>query len=587
VLDSCARRGGVAVERLRSPQQTVRFGSFELDQAGGELRKNGAKVRLQEQPLQVLQILLQTPGKLITREELQQRIWPSNTFVDFDHGINNAIKRLREALGDTAETPRYVETIPRRGYRFVGRIERETPRFRSLAVLPLENLSRDPEQEYFAEGLTETLITTLAKIGQLRVVSRTSAMLYKDARKPLREIAYELGVDTIVEGTVLRVGERVRITAQLIDAQQEVHLWAESYDRNLRDVLDLHSELAQAIARGVQVKLTPREEAELAEAHPVHPAAYEWYLKGRYHWNRRNREGLPKGVQCFRAAIAQDPTYAAAHAGLADCLVGLHTYCLAAPADSVAHAKELAIRALDLDPGSAEAHASLGWCKTWYDYDFVGAEREFERCIELNFRYATGHQWYAFFLSNMGRYEEAYAEIKRAIRLDPLSRVFNWSLGFIYWNGRLYDDAINQLGATLELDPGYAPAHAVLAWANRSKAQHGAAIAAALKAVECAPGASFYLAFLGEAYAAAGREDEAQKVLAQLKELSREQYVTTYHMGRIYASLGKIDEAFAWWEIAYQERASWLLFLKADPFIDDLRPDPRFQDLMRRMNFPE
>jgi TolB-like protein len=586
VLNSSSAVWGAWVEGSRFSRALIRFGAFELDQYAGELRKDGTLVRLQEQPLQILRILLEHPGDIITREELQQKIWPSDTFVDFGHGINNAIKRLREALEDTAETPQFVETLPRRGYRFIARTEREKPRFRSLAVLPLENLSRDPEQEYFAEGLTEALITTLAKIGELRVVSRTSTMLYKDARKPLREIARELEVDTIVEGTVLRVGDRVRITAQLIDAQQEAHLWAERYDRSLRDVLDLHAELAQAIAREVQVKLTPREEAELAGAHPVDPVAYEWYLKGRYHWNRRSREGLPKGIQCFQAAIAHDPAYAAAYAGLADCLTGMHTYCMAAPADSGAQGRGLAIRALDLEPGLAEGHASVGWVKTWFDYDFVGAEREFERCIELNPRYATGHQWYAFFLSLMGRYEEAYAEIKRAIRLDPLSRVIQWSLGFIYWNGRLYDEAIDQLEACLELDTSYAPAHATLAWVHRCKAQHEAGIAAALKAVECAPRASFYLAFLGEAYAAAGKEDEAHKVLAQLKELSKQQYVSTYHLGRIYASLGKLDEAFAWWETSYRERASWLIFLKSDPMLDHLRSDPRFQDLMQRMNFP-
>src|SRR5437868_12181042 len=241
----------------------VHFGEFELDAAAGQLYRKGAKLRLQEQPSQILQVLLQRPGEVVTREELQQKIWPSDTFVDFDHGINNAIKRLREALGDAAETPHYIETLPRRGYRFIGKIECEALRMRSLAVLPLENLSHDPQQEYFAEGLTEALITTLAKIGELRVVSRTSAMLYKGVRKPLREIARELEVDAIVEGTVLRAGRRVRITAQLIDAPKETHLWAESYERDLRDVLTLQAEVAQAIAREIRVKLTPVDEARL------------------------------------------------------------------------------------------------------------------------------------------------------------------------------------------------------------------------------------------------------------------------------------------------------------------------------------
>src|SRR2546429_6083930 len=304
----------------------VHFGEFELDAAAGQLYRKGARLRLQEQPSQILQILLQRPGEIVNREELRQKIWPSDTFVDFDHGINNAIKRLREALGDTAETPHYVETLPRRGYRFIGKLERKSPSFRSLAVLPLENLSRDPEQEYFAEGLTEALITTLAKIGELRVVSRTTAMLYKDVHKPLREIARELEVDAIVEGTVLRAGQRVRITAQLIDAANETHLWAESYERHLRDVLHLQAEVAEAIAKQVQVKLTPQERAQLAQTQPVNPDAYEAYLKGRYHWLRRSGEELPKAVRYFEQAIEIDPTYAAAYAGLADSLSGLGGY---------------------------------------------------------------------------------------------------------------------------------------------------------------------------------------------------------------------------------------------------------------------
>src|SRR5437879_64451 len=250
---------------------TVRFGAFELDFRASELRKQGTKIKLQDQPFQILQILLQRPGGTVSREELQQKIWPSDTFVDFDHGLYNAIKRLREALGDSAETPRFVETLSRRGYRFVGKIECDASQLRSLAVLPLENLSRDPEQEYFAEGLTEALITTLAKIGELRVISRTSAMQYKGVHKPLREIARELQVDAIVEGTVLRAGRRVRITAQLIDAPKETHLWAESYERDLRDVLTLQAELAQAIALEIRVKLTTVDEARLANSQPVSP----------------------------------------------------------------------------------------------------------------------------------------------------------------------------------------------------------------------------------------------------------------------------------------------------------------------------
>src|SRR5437868_8604475 len=436
----------------------VHFGEFELDAAAGQLYRKGAKLRLQEQPSQILQVLLQRPGEVVTREELQQKIWPSDTFVDFDHGINNAIKRLREALGDAAETPHYIETLPRRGYRFIGKIECEALRMRSLAVLPLENLSHDPQQEYFADGLTEALITTLAKIGELRVVSRTSAMLYKCVRKPLSEIAKELEVDTIVEGTVLRVGHRVRITAQLIDAAKESHLWAESYERHLRDVLHLQAEVAEAIAKQVQVKLTPQERAQLAQTPPVNPEAYEAYLKGRYHWLRRSGEELPKAVQYFEQAIATDPTYAAAYAGLADSLSGLGVY-FVAPDQGCGKAKTLALRALEMDPGLAEAHASLAWATMWYDYDFVTAEREFERSIELSRRYATAHMWYGFCLGMMGCYEESYTEFKRAIRLDPHDAYTYVAFGFACYCARRYDQAIEQFVKSHDLDTSIAQAH--------------------------------------------------------------------------------------------------------------------------------
>jgi TolB-like protein len=286
------------MRNLEQGNTTIRFGEFELDHSG-ELRSGGRRVKLQTQPSQILRILIERPGAIVTRDELRQKVWPSDTFVDFDHGINNAIKRIREALGDTAETPRFIETLPRRGYRFIASLEAARPvatsPIRSIAVLPLENLSRDPEQEFFADGMTEALITSLAKIGALRVTSRTTVMKYKGMRtKSVPEIARELGVDRIVEGTVLRSADRVRISVQLIDASSDTHLWAESYERNVRDVLTLQSEVARAVANEIQVKLTPQEQAHLARAHQVDPDSYEAYLRGRYYLNRRTPEGFKK-----------------------------------------------------------------------------------------------------------------------------------------------------------------------------------------------------------------------------------------------------------------------------------------------------
>jgi len=574
------------MEGAHPSRGAVRFGVFEVDLRVGELRKKGIKVKLQDQPFQILQVLLERSGEVVTREELRGRIWPADTFVDFDQGLNNAIKRLRESLSDSPDNPRFIETVPRHGYRFIGNLGATTGRIKSLAVLPLENLSRDPEQDYFAEGLTEALITTLAKIGDLRVVSRTSAMQYKGIHKPVREIARELGVDSIVEGAVLRSGHRVRITAQLIDAPKETHLWAESYERDMRDVLALQSEMAQAIARQIQIKLTPQEQAHFADVHLVNPEAYEAYLKGRYHWNRRSGEGLGRAVQHFQQAIVKDPTYAAAHAGLADCLSILGWWGFVPPDEGCGKAKRLALQALEMDRGLAEAHASLAWATMVYDYDFVGAETEYERSIELNPRYATAHQWFGISLALMERHEEAFTELKRAIHLDPLSIIINATLGMAYWCARRYDQQIEQFEKTLELDPDFALGHAVLGYAYMHKAMHEPAIAEVRKGFQLSQGAPPFLAWLGEAYAAGGYSDDAQKILEQLEQISKKRYVSPYHMARICAALGKKDEALRWLETGYRERAAWMVVLKVEPRFDGLRSDPRFQDLLRSMNFP-
>ena len=564
----------------------VRFGVFEVDLRAGELRKRGVKIKLQDQPFQILQILLERSGEVVTREEIRGRIWPADTFVDFDQGLNNAIKRLRESLGDSPDNPRFIETVPRHGYRFIGNLGVTSGQIKSLAVLPLENLSRDPEQEYFAEGLTEALITTLAKIGELRVVSRTSAMQYKGVHKALREIARELEADAIVEGTVLRVGRRVRITAQLIDAPNETHLWAESYERDLRDVLTLQAEVAHAIARQIQIKLTPQEQAHFADVHPVNPEAYEAHLKGRYHWNRRSGEALPKAVQYFQQAIAKDPTYAAAYSGLADCLSVLGYWGLVPPDEGCGKAKGLAHKALEMDHSLAEAHASLAFATKFYDFDFVTAEREFERSIELNPRYGTAHLWFGLSLGFIGRYEEGFTEVKRAVRLDPHPITFQILGSILFFAARRCNQAVEQLEKALEADASLAQAHSMLGLTYAYLSKHEPGIAHARKAVELSKGAPFFVAFLGAVYAAAGYREEAQNILDQLQELAKQRYVTPYAVGVLCGALGKEDEALRYLETACLGHDPLTVCLKTDPRVDNLRTDPRFQDLMRRMNFP-
>jgi TolB-like protein/Tfp pilus assembly protein PilF len=569
-----------------SSGRRVRFGQFEIDEKTGELRKGGTKIRLQEQPLQILQLLLEHPGEIVTREELRKRVWPTHTFVDFDHGINNAIKRLRESLSDEAETPKFVETVARRGYRFIGRLE-ATGGTESLAVLPLENLSHDPEQEYFADGLTDSLITQLARISALRVISRTTAMHYKRIHRPLPEIARELGVSKIIEGTVQRSGGRVRVTAQLVEASTDTHLWADSFERDLRDVLSLQSELARAIVKEVQVKLTPQEQAHLARVKQVDPEAYDAYLKGRYYFYQRRGDALRKGVQCFEHAIEKDPTYAAAYAGLADCLSLLGWWAFVPPEEGCGKAKELALKAIQRDPSLGEAHASLAWATVHYDYDFALAEAEYRKCIELSPRHPTGHEWFGLYLTMVGRPEEGFEVLKTAIRLDPFVPIINAALAMGYWFARHKDEHIEQLEKTIELDPNFAPAHWGLGIGYLEKGMHDPAIAEMQKSVQLSQRAPIFVALLGEAYAVAGRREDAQKILDELKETAKQRYVTPYILARIYAALNEKDEAFRLLEQAYREHAAWTAFMKSDPRLDSLRSDPRFGNLFRRMNFPE
>lgn len=573
---------------FRSSNALVRFGAFELDQKAGELRKDGARIRLQEQPLQVLQILLEHPGTIITREELQQKIWPTDTFVDFNHGINNAIKRLREALGDTADTPRYVETLPRRGYRFIAALENGADsRIKSLAVLPLANLSADPEQEYFVDGLTEALITNLAKISALRVASRTSAMQYKSVSdKSVREIARELGVDGIVEGTVLRSGDRVRISAQLIHAATDTHLWAEEYERDLRDILALQSDVARAIAREIRAKLTPEEQSRLAQTHPVDPNAYEAYLKGRYHLGRRSGESLQKARDCFQEAIDQDPKYAPGYAGLADALVLLNWWGFISPEQGSARAKSAAMKAVELDNTLAAPHACLGFAILHYEYDYEAADKEFRRAIELEPSYAVAHEWYAACLSAMGRLDESLDESKRALQLDPASPIVNTIHAVLLLFARRFDEAIAQARTTVDLDPTFPHGHWALGLAYEKTALHEEAIAEMEEAVKLSRSSAIFIASLGHVYASAGKRDNALRIVDELITRSRQHYVMAHWMAEIFACLNQRDEAFGWLERAYYERSAWSPYLKVYPVLDNLRSDPRYQELVRRMNFP-
>jgi TolB-like protein/DNA-binding winged helix-turn-helix (wHTH) protein/Flp pilus assembly protein TadD len=621
----------------------VRFGAFEVDLRSGELRKQGLKVRLQERPFQILTFLLENRGEVVTREELRKRLWPEDTFVDFDHSVNTAINKLRDALGDTAENPRFVETLPRHGYRFIGPVDYgsvagnhgngaelparrgkrrwlapfaifivavillfETlvalnvtglrdwllgsighPKIESIAVLPFENLSGNPGQEYFADGMTEELITDLGKISALHVISRTSVMRYKGTTKPLPEVARELHVDALVEGTVRRSGNRVRITANLLYAPADRHLWAQAFESNRRDVLALQSEIARTIASHIKIKLTPQEHVRLASARPINPEAHEAYLMGRHQWNRRTEESLNRSITYFREAIEKDPGYASAYAGLADAYAILGDNGFRRPKDVFPLARAAAVRALELDANLAEAHTSLGSVKKAYDWDWTGAEKELRRAIELNPNYATARQFYGELLESEGRFPAAIAELRRACQLDPFAPRIQAILVWTLYLARRYDEGLEEVEKGIQVDPYSATFFFDRGEIYLQKRMYERALADLRKADGLLPGPYYPHLGLVRGYAVSGRRREALKELAELNDVSKRRYVMASLVAVAYSELGDKQQAFAWLETAYEQRDPWLaLTLKSEPGFDSLRSDPRFQDILRRMNFP-
>jgi TolB-like protein/DNA-binding winged helix-turn-helix (wHTH) protein/Tfp pilus assembly protein PilF len=619
-----------------------RFGVFELDLRAAELRKNGARVRLQEQPLRVLAMLVEHAGELVAREDLQKRLWPAETFVDFDHGLNKAINKIREALGDSAQNPRFVETVARRGYRFLadvtavdpppveappaaeaapavavetpasGRpswlpwagavvalllaalgalkiqaLRQPPPAIHSLAVLPLESLSSDTSQDYFADGMTDELISDLAQISALRVISRTSVMAYKHAGKSLPQIARELDVDAVVEGTVLRSGDRVRIAAQLIEAADDKHLWSQSYEGEMRDMLSLQNKVARAIADEIRITLNPQEAQALKTARVVNPAAYEAYLQGRYFWNKRTADGLKAALTHFNDAIGQDPSYAQAYSGLADtyALLGDWEYAAMPPREALPKARAAAVKALELDGGLGEAHNSLAFCLDVYGWDFDQAGKEFRRAIELSPGYATAHHWYAWHLALMHRNEDALAEMRKAASLDPLSLIIKADAAELLLIGHDYDESMLQSRKTLEMDPGFALGHHQLGQAYLQTHSYEKAVQEMQKAVQLSNGSATSIANLARAQAAAGHRAEAEQQLAVLKSRSTADYPSAAEIAMVYVALGEPDQAMSWLEKGFQSRFNPSVLLR--PGFDPLRADARFQGLLRRIGLPQ
>ena len=625
----------------------VRFGTYEIALHSGELRKAGVRIRVQQQPLRLLEILLEHPGEVVTREELRSRIWPNENFGDFDQAVNVAIAKLRGALGDSADNPRYIETLPRRGYRFIADVavvnrpidkmefvhagassgkEDRAPHevagkaapkrlpwqhawktlglalvllilivwifrwrsrppgnvlssssVRSLAVLPLENLSSNSE-DYFADGMTDELITDLAQISALRVISRTSVMPYKGVRKPLPQIARELNVDAVVEGTVLHSGKQVRITAQLIRAPADKHLWAQSYEGDVSDTLALQKKVARAIVEQIRIKLTPQEDAVLENVKVVNPEAYENYLKGRYFWNKRTADGLKKATYYFNRAIEGDPNYSLPYTGLAD----IHQL-----SDHPQLAREEVQKALDLDDQLPEAHNSLARLLYLFNRDWEGADREFKRALELDHNYAPAHHWYSMYLAVEGRKEQALAEAEKASELDPLSPVVGANLAKILQEAGQNDKAIEQAKKTLDLEPDSAVTHAVLGVVYQDKRMYAEAITEYKRALQLGGPPGEIRGLLGYAYAVSGNRTDAEKIIAELKALWPRHTHAALDLAVVFSGLGDKENTLYWLEKAQEMHVSDLIGIRQDSHFVEVRSDPRFQALVQRADAPK
>ncbi len=608
----------------------LRFGLFELNSDVGELLRAGRRVHLQDQPLRILTLLAERPGELVTRGELRAALWPAGTYVDFDDGLNAAIKKLRAALGDSSENPRFIETVPRRGYRFIAPVTTaeivparaetslrltatkhrawrprraawagllggaataiaalsiptsrpapaadvplDSPSIRSMAVLPLKNLSGDSDDQVFADGMTEELITRLASLEGVRVTSRTSAMRYKDTREPLPKVAADLGVDAVLEGSVLRAGRHLRVTTQLVLGASDRHLWAESYQADERDVLQLQDDIARDVAGAVRLKLRPAPGGG-PTARPVDPEAHRAYLAGRARWHTRHTDGLLRAVEDFQRAISKDPGYAPAHAALADCylVMPFHVGTGMTQEEAYPRARDAAARALALDPALAEAHNSSAYVRMYLDWDFDGAERGFRRAIDLNPSYATAHQWYAELLALEGRFDEAVAEIRLALALDPLAAVMHHQAGQTYQQAGRFDEAIDEYEAAHAIDSAFNGMFLSLAYWRQGRLGEAAE---ALKRGYHPDRRG--LDQLASRLAAAARQGDTHAYGLRQLELAEFYPRPAYYRGLFHAALGHDAEALRWLRTAYERRDETVLYLRVDPEWERLRSDPRF-----------
>lgn len=666
-------------------QQSIRFGEdFELDLRPRRLRRGSRVLKLERIPLEILILLLEHRGEIVSRDEIVARVWGKDVFLDTDNSIRGAIRKVRQVLKDDPEAPRFIQTVTGRGYRFIApvisdeaspaelsrsedpsvstgeqglvseldswpegsapalldQVQKRTPsqslvtevapgqlRGRSrrwlfgavvllaivcvlsllavwgwrrtssvptvaqrktvLAVLPFDNLSRDPDQEFFSEGLTQDIVAQVAKLNpdRLTVIAHSSVAKYKGTTLSAKEIGKELNADYLVQGSVRRAAGRVRVTVELIQARDQTDIWTESYDRELKDVLAVQDSVVRSIASQIHIALTEEQERRLATPRQLSPAAYEAYLKGRYYWNKRTGESMHKAEQYFQQAIDNDPTYAAAYSGLADCNSGMTWHGFKAPAEALPKAYAAARKAIELNPESAEAHASLGLAMS-HRWDWTGAEAEFSRALQLDPQYANAHHWYGDYLSIRSRHDEALAEAKHALQLDPLNLMISTWVGLRYYLARDYSHAIEQNRNSVELDPNFAAAHLLLGEDYIQARLWNEAVDELKRAADLSGDSPIYRAQVAVALALAGRNREASRIAHELETISGKRYVSPYGLAQIYAALNNKEDTFKWLQAAYDDHAVWMGYLAVDPIFDRYRADQRFQELLRRIRLP-
>jgi TolB-like protein/DNA-binding winged helix-turn-helix (wHTH) protein/Tfp pilus assembly protein PilF len=617
----------------------ARFGPFEFDSSSGELRKHGIKIKLHGQPVEILTLLLARPGTIVTREELQRRLWPDNTFVDFESSLNAAVKRLRGALSDSPEKPQFVETLARRGYRFVAPVEKsdEGGQFKekvsqeadrvltnrtssrrktvlaatglalvaalalalwlaffrtkadvidSLAVLPFANSSSDTATEYLSDGITESLINNLSQLPNLRVMARSTVFRYKGKEADPQKIGNDLHVHAVLSGRLLQDGDTLIVHAELMDVRTGAQIWGGQFNRKVEDVFALQEDLSKEISERLRLRLTGDEKQRLAKRYTENPEAYRFYLQGRYYWNKRSPEGLLRSLEYFQQAVDKDPAYALAYAGLADAYTSLSFFNVFPPREVMPKARVAAEKALQIDKTLGEAHVSLGYISFAYDFDWPLAGKHFDEALTLNPASTRTHMYYAFYFSSQGRSREAITLANSAAQLDPISPALINSLAAQLYLARQFDQAIEQSRKAVEMDPNFGVAHSVIGQAYAAKGMYPEALQEFEKYRMLTQDSAMSVALSGYAYAMLGKRNQALKLLEQLSAASKQRYTPAFYFALVYTGLGNKDQTFTWLGKSYEERFTRLAYLKQEAFWDPLHSDQRFSDLVLRVGIP-